>query len=102
MAAKDTRKTFLDIPAEDVEAHFLREKIPAFRLKQIHEWLFRRRAASFAEMSDVPAALRASLDKLYRLHALSVVRKEESKLDGTIRYFFRGHDGSGVSTVYLP
>jgi len=102
MTIKDSRKTFLDIPSDDILDFFKREKIPAFRLKQIHEWFFRKRAASFAEMSDLPAALRKQLDETYRLHALILSRKEESKLDGTIRYFFRGHDGKSVSTVYLP
>jgi 23S rRNA (adenine2503-C2)-methyltransferase len=99
---KDPRKTFLDIPADDLGEMFAREKIPTFRLKQIHEWLFKRHAGSFAEMSDLPAAMRESLDRQFRLHALSRIRKEESQLDGTIRYIFRGHDAKTVSTVYLP
>lgn len=95
-------KTLLDVPTDDFAAFLAKEKTPAFRQKQIYEWLFRRHAASFAGMSNLPAGLRQSLEQHYRLHALTLVRKEESNLDGTIRYFFRGHDSKPVSTVYLP
>jgi 23S rRNA (adenine2503-C2)-methyltransferase len=102
IAREDPRKTWMDVPPDDMLAFLKEQKAPSFRLKQIQEWIFQRRAASFSEMSDLPAALRETMDKEYRLHPLSRIRKEESQLDGTIRYFFRGHDGKAISTVYLP
>jgi len=95
-------KTFLDVPSDDVEEFLKAQGAPAFRLKQIYDGFFKRGAASFDAMSDLPAALRDALKAQYRLHPLFLSRKEESRLDGTIRYFFRGHDGKEISTVYLP
>src|SRR5262249_12777963 len=48
------------------------------------------------------APLRIALEEHYRLHPLRIRRKEESRLDGTIRYFFEAHDRETISTVFLP
>jgi 23S rRNA (adenine2503-C2)-methyltransferase len=99
---KETKKTFLDVPADDL-LRFLKEQgAPAFRLKQIYEWFFGGLVSSFEEMTNIPQELRKALDENYRLHPLALRRKEVSKLDGTIRYNFSGHDGKGISTVFLP
>lgn len=95
-------KTFLDVPADDLMDFLKENKSPIFRAKQIYEWFFEKRAASFQDMSDLPVGLRGALDGHYRLHPLTLRHKEMSKLDGTIRYFFSGHDGKQISTVYLP
>lgn len=97
-----TARTFLDVPSADVEATLKKLQAPAFRRKQIQDWLFNRQALSFSQMSDLPAGLRTELEREFRLHPLQIFRKEESRLDGTRRYFFRAHDGKAVSTVYLP
>src|SRR5262249_49451524 len=94
--------TFLDTPAESLFEFLKAHEQGAFRAKQIHDWFFNRGASTFEEMSDLPAALRAALTERFRLHPLRIRRKEESKLDGTIRYFFEAHDHDTVSTVFLP
>jgi 23S rRNA (adenine2503-C2)-methyltransferase len=95
-------KTFLDVPSDDLIDFLKAQQAPPFRARQIYEWFFQKQVPSFQEMSDLPAALRETLGAHYRLHPLTLRRKEISKLDGTIRYFFTGHDGREVSTVYLP
>lgn len=46
----------------------LREwKVPAFRARQIVEWLYRHRAASWDEMTNLPAGLRARLAEHFAL-----------------------------------
>jgi 23S rRNA (adenine2503-C2)-methyltransferase len=95
-------KTFLDVPQEDLSEFLTAQQAPEFRLKQIYDWFFKRGAASFDAMSDLPHGLREALKNRYRLHPLAIARKESSALDGTIRYYFRGHDNRTISTVYLP
>jgi len=73
-----------------------------FRAKQIYDWFFHKDVGSFQDMSDLPSGLRTALEERYRLHPLRIRRKEESKMDGTIRYYFEAHDRDTVSTVYLP
>ncbi len=97
-----THKTFLDTPADSLLEFLKGQSQGVFRAKQIYDWFFHRDAAAFEEMSDLPAGLRTALAERYRLHPLRLRRKEESKIDGTKRYFFEAHDHQTVSTVYLP
>ena len=73
---------------------------PKFRAKQVFTWLHRG-VTDFSGMTDLPKSLREKLDGLYEIEAPSVVRKQESALDGTIKYLWRLSDGNCVETVLM-
>ena len=54
----------------------------SFRAGQVYAWLHRG-AVTFGEMTDLPKALRESLDERYEITAAQVVRKQASQQDGT-------------------
>ncbi len=73
---------------------------PAFRAKQVYTWLHRG-VRSYSEMTNLPQSLRQTLEEQYPLHPPVVVRKQESKLDGTIKYLWKLSDGNCVETVLM-
>ena len=73
---------------------------PAFRAKQVYSWLHKG-VRSYEEMTNLPKALRDTLAEQYPLYAPTVVRKQESKIDGTIKYLWKLHDGNCVETVLM-
>ena len=73
---------------------------PAFRGKQVYTWLHKG-VRSYEEMSNLPQSLRASLAEKYPICPPEVVRKQESKKDGTIKYLWRLSDGNCVETVLM-
>ena len=73
---------------------------PAFRAKQLFSWLHKG-VRSYEEMTNLPKALRDALQQEYPLLPPEVVRKQESKLDGTIKYLWKLHDGNCVETVLM-
>ena len=73
---------------------------PAFRAKQLFSWLHKG-ARSFDEMTNLPKSLRDALQQEYPLLPPEVVRKQESGLDGTIKYLWKLHDGNCVETVLM-
>lgn len=73
---------------------------PQFRAKQIFTWLHRG-AASFDEMTNLSKALRERLERECFLTLPKVVRKQESKKDGTIKYLWELSDGNCVETVLM-
>lgn len=75
--------------------------LPAFRAKQIYEWLHQKRAASYDEMTNLPAALRERLKAEYPLADVIIERKLVSKIDGTVKYLFRLGDGEHVEGVRM-
>ena len=73
---------------------------PAFRAKQLYTWLHRG-ARSYDEMTNLPAALRERLEAEYPIAAPTVVRRQESQKDGTIKYLWQLADGNCVETVLM-
>ena len=74
---------------------------PAYRAKQVMQWLYGRRAGSFAGMSDLPNALRQQLEQEFGFVDLQPVRTLGSK-DTTLKYLFRLADGSLIESVLIP
>ena len=73
---------------------------PAFRAKQVFAWLHKG-VRSYDEMTNLPKQLREALARDYPLYTPEVVRKQESKKDGTIKYLWQLSDGNCVETVLM-
>ena len=74
---------------------------PAFRAKQLIEWLGEKQATSFDEMTNLPKALRASLAERFSFNIPVEVAKQVSR-DGSRKYLLQFTDGVAVETVGMP
>ena len=74
---------------------------PAFRAGQVFDWIHRKKARSFGEMTNLSKALRERLEQECRLPCAVPVRKLVSRQDGTIKYLYRLEDGECVETVLM-
>ncbi|MDR3256527.1 MAG: 23S rRNA (adenine(2503)-C(2))-methyltransferase RlmN [Endomicrobium sp.] len=72
-----------------------------YRINQIIEWVYTKKAVSFEEFTNLPKELREKLDKRFLLRALKIVKKEKSVIDGTIRYTFQSVDKKYFFAVFL-
>ena len=64
---------------------------PAYRARQVWSWAARG-AAGYADMTDLPAALRAQLEERVPFSTLTVEHESHSR-DGTVKALFHTHDG---------
>lgn len=74
---------------------------PAFRAKQLIEWLYVRNASSYDEMLNIPLSMREELTELAPLKRAELLLRKVSR-DGTRKYLIRFADGALVETVGLP
>jgi 23S rRNA (adenine2503-C2)-methyltransferase len=74
---------------------------PSYRAKQIMDWLYKKRAGAFEEMSDLPRTLRAQLAQNFPMGKLAVVRVLGSR-DTTLKFLFRLSDGNLIESVLIP
>jgi len=74
---------------------------PAYRAKQVLEWIYGKRVKDFAGMSNLPAALRTALAEQFSFDALEVVRVLGSD-DTTRKFLFRLSDGALIESVLIP
>ncbi|MDP3851181.1 MAG: 23S rRNA (adenine(2503)-C(2))-methyltransferase RlmN [Luteolibacter sp.] len=74
---------------------------PSFRATQILEWVWKKKAASYEAMSNLPAALREKLAASFHLAALEHTHTQGSA-DTTRKFLFRLLDGRYVESVLIP
>ena len=74
---------------------------PAFRGKQLAEWVYAKRAAEWDAMSNLPKPLRESLAGSVALRSMSIARVERSA-DTTSKFLLKRRDGRFIETVLLP
>jgi 23S rRNA (adenine2503-C2)-methyltransferase len=83
----------LDLLARTLEGE------PDYRRRQVWEWTARG-AASYDEMTNLPAGLRAALAERVPFSSLELVTESLSR-DGTLKVLFRTQDGHPVEAVLM-
>ena len=73
---------------------------PKFRAGQIFKWLSQG-VRSFDEMTNLSKPLREKLKGLCELRNAEMLRKQASKVDGTIKYLWKFPDGNCVESVFM-
>lgn len=72
-----------------------------FRAKQVWEWLWKKSARSFVEMTNLSVALREKLEASFVLNAVTIDTFQVSR-DRTIKNAFKLYDGNIVEGVLIP
>jgi 23S rRNA (adenine2503-C2)-methyltransferase len=75
--------------------------LDAFRGRQIRQWLFKRLASSFDEMTNLASSLRELLKEEANINHLERIRTQVSR-DCTEKYLFRLIDGLYIESVLIP
>lgn len=75
--------------------------VEPYRANQIFHWIVSRRATSFAQMTDLPADLRAKLADEWLLTGSKVARRGVAE-DGTIKLLLELADGQMIECVLIP
>ncbi len=75
--------------------------LPKFRASQISEWLWKKRAVNFDEMTSLSLQVRKLLELEFSINAIKI-HKAERSTDGTIKYSLKLHDNDLVEGVLIP
>ena len=96
-AKKDVRA----LSRQEIRDFFTRRGEPAFRGNQVYEWLWKKGAHSFAEMTNLSLPLRQQLETEFTINHIEVDRMQRSS-DGTIKNAVKLFDGLVVESVLIP
>ena len=91
----------LDLSREELRAQMSAWGEPAYRADQVRQWLYKQLATDPAEMTSLPAALRARLAQEARIELLEPVTETRSSDGETTKTLFRLHDGQLIETVLM-
>ena len=86
---------------EELEAQFKSWKQPAYRVTQLLEWLYARRAVNWDAMTNLPKPLREKLRGTFSFNCLELVRKQGGH-DTTQKFLWKLADGSLIESVLIP
>ena len=74
---------------------------PAFRAKQVYEWIWKKAARSFDAMGNIPKTTREWLSEKFSLQIVTTAEAQYSS-DRTIKSSFQLHDNNLVEGVLIP
>src|SRR5687768_17231293 len=74
---------------------------PAYRARQLYQWLYKKRVRTALEMTNLGKELRTSLAKKYEVRWPELAERRHS-YDGTVKYLFRLEGGATIESVYIP
>jgi 23S rRNA (adenine2503-C2)-methyltransferase len=94
---RDIRK----LKTEDLKKFFTDHGDKAFRAVQVDEWLWKKSAKSFDQMTNLSVATRALLKEHFAINHIHVDNMQRSA-DGTIKNAVTLHDGLIVESVLIP
>lgn len=89
----------LDI--NELTAYFVKIGEKAFRAKQVYEWLWKKGAIDFDDMTNISLALREKMKIHFEIRFLTIEEEQKSE-DRTIKSAFKLSDGSVVEGVLIP
>jgi 23S rRNA (adenine2503-C2)-methyltransferase len=85
-----------EVGAEDLLAW----RQPAFRAKQIRQWLFEKLALDADEMTNLPASLRQALAREFAVCSVSLLEELRDE-EGTTKWLLVLPDGQTIETVLI-
>lgn len=73
---------------------------PSYRANQIFSWL-QSGVKTFDEMTNIPKTLRNILTDNCYIASVKIVKRLQSKIDGTVKYLFELYDGEYIESVFM-
>ena len=97
----NAQKNIRTLSLEELTEYFETIGEKKFRAKQVWEWLWKKHAQSFEDMTNLSKELREILTKNFTLPAISTNAAQYSS-DGTVKTRFKTFDGQLVEGVLIP
>ncbi len=101
MASSPSLPNIRALSQQDLTEWFAAQGAPTFRAKQVWEWLWKKSARSFDEMTNLSLENRQQLSAAFSILPVSIDNFQVSR-DRTIKNAFRLYDGNLVEGVLIP
>ncbi|MBY0245789.1 MAG: 23S rRNA (adenine(2503)-C(2))-methyltransferase RlmN [Sphingobacteriaceae bacterium] len=97
----NTKTDIRSLSLVQLQEHFKQMQEPAYRAKQVYQWLWEKSAVEFEEMTNLSKDLRNKLEANYCINHV-VVSNAQFSNDQTIKNAFKLYDGNIVEGVLIP
>ncbi|WP_372519431.1 23S rRNA (adenine(2503)-C(2))-methyltransferase RlmN [Candidatus Ruminimicrobiellum ovillum] len=100
--AKQKKQFLLDIEPKQLYSVLKPIVSENYRTDQIIQWIYSKKVLDFEGFTNISKDIRGNLESSFTLRSFTNVIKDESILDGTVRYTFRTYDNKYIYAVCLP
>ncbi|MCZ2114780.1 MAG: 23S rRNA (adenine(2503)-C(2))-methyltransferase RlmN [Anaerolineae bacterium] len=97
----EKRINLYDLQADELAALLTQWGLPAFRARQVWDWLYHHYAADFESMTNLPGPLRERLTAEAALSIGEIALSQQSADGQTRKVLFRLPDGQFIETVLM-
>ncbi len=101
LCTMSTTPDIRDLSLDEIKSLVSEAGEKPYRAKQLWEWLWKKRARAWDDMSDLPKAFREKLAERTVFRPLQLVEEQRSE-DGTVKCAFKTFDGHVVEGVLIP
>ena len=101
MNEKPAKRDIRQLDPEQIRHFFVSIGEKPFRAKQVYEWLWKKSAKDFDQMTNLSLATRKTLKAHFEIKHIKVDSMQRSE-DGTIKNAVKLHDGLVVESVLIP
>ncbi len=86
---------------DQLDVYFEKIQEKQFRKNQIIDWIFKKYATTFEEMTNISFVLKDKLKKAFFLSSMKLVKIEESENKQTKKFLFQFDDGHFIESVLI-
>lgn len=101
MTSASEKRDIRQLSLDDIKAFFESQGEKAFRAKQVYEWLWKKSAKDFDQMTNISLEMREKLKEHFLFKLMKVDQMQRSS-DGTIKNAVKLHDNLIVESVLIP
>lgn len=95
------KKRLLGMTLDELKEVASEVALPAYAAKQMADWLYKKKVATIAEMTNIAVAKRNLLEQSYEVGACAPIDEMRSA-DGTVKYLYGAAGSHSVESVYIP
>lgn len=95
------KRNLYDLTLDELAEVLAAWHMPAYRARQVWEWLYQHKVTTFDAMTTLPQALRERLDSEFQLGALVHAAERHSTDGQTVKRLWRLPDGQLIESVLM-
>ena len=101
VSRRDRPVTIYDLSLEQLEERIKSLGEPAFRARQIFDWIYDKKVTSYENMVNIPSRLRETLGQSLPFTSMAPEREVMTDNGDTCKLLYRTFDGQFVETVLM-
>lgn len=95
------KKNILDFSYEELVEEFSKFGLEKFRVDQVWDWIFKKKAFDFNGMTNLSKEHRALLSERFYVGVPELLDMQVSKIDKTTKFLWQLEDGNTIESVLL-